>query len=132
RRRHPVSYPAERAVHHPDGNRLVLDGARRVSARARLKGQNSTWIWTVVAADAVALAGFAFPSVADQITSWLASARLAGASLAPVIVLLLTSILPTELKEALVFWRVRDVLPGHRAFSVYAQKDPRIDLNRLQ
>jgi len=97
-----------------------------------LKAQNTTWIWTVVVADAVALTGFAFPAVADQMTSWLASARIAGASIAPVLVLLLTSILPAELKEALVFWRVRDVLPGHRAFSVYAQKDPRIDLTRLR
>jgi hypothetical protein len=100
--------------------------------KTALKAKNTTWIWAVVVADAVALAGFAFPAVADQIASWLASARLAGASIAPVIVLLLTSILPTELKEALVFWRVRDVLPGHRAFSVYAQKDPRIDLARLR
>ena len=103
-----------------------------MSERAPLKAQNTTWIWTVVVADAVALAGFAFPAVADQMTSWLASARIAGASIAPVIVLLLTSILPAELKEALVFWRVRDVLPGHRAFSVYSLKDPRIDVARLR
>jgi len=102
-----------------------------VTKRA-LKVQNTVWIWAVVVADAVTLAGFAFPAVADQMASWLASAHLAGASIAPVIVLLLTSILPTALKEALVFWRVRDVLPGHRAFSVYAQKDPRIDLARLR
>jgi hypothetical protein len=100
-------------------------------SKSALKAKNTTWIWAVVVADGVALAGFALPAVADQLASWLASARLAGASIAPVIVLLLTSILPTELKDALVFWRVRDVLPGHRAFSVYAHKDPRIDLARL-
>lgn len=103
-----------------------------MSTRAALKAQNTTWIWAVLVADALALVGFSFP-VADQVASSFASgARLAGVSIAPVIVLLLTSILPAELKAALVFWRVRDMLPGHRAFSVYAKKDPRVDIARLQ
>jgi hypothetical protein len=104
-----------------------------LSARAPIKAQNSRLIWAVVVADALALVGFAFPAAADQAVTWFASgARLAGASIAPVLVLLLTSILPAELKAVLVFWRVRDVLPGHRAFSVYALKDPRIDVARLR
>lgn len=104
-----------------------------MSTRAALKAQNASWIWAVVVADALALVGFASLAAADQVASWLASgARLAGVSIAPVIVLLLTSILSAELKAALVFWRVRDVLPGHRAFSVYAEKDPRVDITRLR
>jgi hypothetical protein len=103
-----------------------------MSTRTPLKVHNATWILAVVVADAVALASFAFPAWADHIGSWLASVRIAGASIAPVLVLLLTSILPAELKQALVFWRMRDVLPGHRAFSVYALKDPRIDVARLR
>ncbi len=101
--------------------------------KAALKAQNTTWIWTVVVADALTLMSFAFPSVVDQAASWVASGlRLAGASIAPVVVLLLTSLLSSDFKATLVFWRLRDVLPGHRAFSVYAQKDPRVDVGRLR
>jgi hypothetical protein len=87
----------------------------------------------VVVGDALALVAMAFPAALDQAASWVASgSRLAGASIAPVIVLLLTSLLPSDLKASLVFWRGRDALPGHRAFSVYAPGDPRIDLQRLR
>src|SRR5687767_12840190 len=96
------------------------------------KAQNSRWIWTVVAGDVLALAAIAFPSTLDQAAAWLASSRIAGASIAPLIVLLLTSLLPSSVKAVLVFWRVRDVLPAHRGFSVHAPADPRIDLQRLR
>jgi hypothetical protein len=104
-----------------------------VTARAPLKAQNFGWIWAVVLADALTLVAFAFPVTLDQAATWLTSgSRLAGASIVPVIVLLFTSLLSSEVKAALVFWRTRDVLPGHRAFSVYAAKDPRVDLQRLR
>ncbi|HEY2809374.1 MAG TPA: hypothetical protein VGI91_11335 [Steroidobacteraceae bacterium] len=51
---------------------------------------------------------------------------------APVIVLLLTSLLPSEFKAMLVYWRLRDVLPSHRAFSVHAPRDSRINLEALR
>lgn len=98
-----------------------------------LKIQNTTWIWTVVVADALALAASAVPSIGDQAVSWVTSgSRLVGASIAPVIVLLLTSLLSSDFKATLVFWRLREILPGHRAFSVYAQKDPRVAVERLR
>jgi hypothetical protein len=100
--------------------------------RAALKAQNVPWIWAVVAADALTLAALAFPASLDQAASLLVGSRIAGMSIAPVAVLLLTSLLPSEIKASLVFWRVRDVLPGHRAFSVYAHTDPRIDVERLR
>ena len=104
-----------------------------MTAKNTLKAQNLGWIWSVAVADALTLVAIAFPAALDQATSWLASgSRMAGVSIAPVIVLLLTSLLPSELKAALVFWRVRDVLPGHRAFSVHALRDPRIDMQRLR
>jgi hypothetical protein len=103
-----------------------------VTAPKTLNAQNLGWIWAVAAADAVTLAAVAFPSLTDAAVSWIASARAASASLAPFIVLLLTSLLPSEAKAALVFWRVRDVLPGHRAFSKHAPADPRIDLEKLR
>lgn len=99
---------------------------------APLKAQNVAWIWAVVAADALVLAAVAFPSSLGQVKSVFEGSKVAGAALAPVIVLLLTSLLPPEAKAALVFWRIRNVLPGHRAFSVYARKDSRVDIERLR
>jgi hypothetical protein len=61
-----------------------------------------------------------------------AKLRLSAAGVAPVIVLLLTSLIPAPAKDVLVFWRLRDTLPGHRAFSVHAKRDPRIDLDALR
>lgn len=99
---------------------------------APLKAQNAAWIWAVVAADALALAAVAFPSSLDQAAPLLAGSRIAGAAIAPVIVLLLTSLLPSDVKASLVYWRVSDVLPGHRAFSVHAQADARVDVEGLR
>ena len=45
--------------------------------------------------------------------------------------LFLVRLIPTEWKEVLVFWRWNDRLPGHRAFSVFAPKEPRVNLKRL-
>ena len=52
--------------------------------------------------------------------------------IACVVALALNAFLPAALKHVLVFWRIRDVLPGHRAFTDYAPNDPRIDLARLK
>ena len=98
-----------------------------------LKAQNVAWIWTVVLADTLMVAAFASPTALDQATSWLASgAKLAGASIAPVVVLLLTSLLSSDVKAILVYWRIKDVLPGSRAFSRYARRDARIDVDGLK
>jgi hypothetical protein len=98
-----------------------------------LKAQNVPWIWTVVVADALAVAAFASPSVLDQAATWLTSgAKLAGGAIAPVVVLLLTSLIPADVKAILVYWRVKDVLPGSRAFSRYARRDERVDVDALK
>lgn len=44
---------------------------------------------------------------------------------------ILEGLLPSEFKHRLVFWRVRNPLPGCRVFTEIAPKDPRIDMNRL-
>lgn len=54
------------------------------------------------------------------------------ASAAYLAVLLLSYLLPVNVKNALVFWRVKHALPGCRVFSVLAEKDPRIDLVSLE
>jgi hypothetical protein len=65
-------------------------------------------------------------------TEGLAWIQLCISGASPVIVLLLSSLLSSDAKAVLVFWRLRDALPGHRAFSVHAMHDPRIGLEALR
>ncbi len=45
--------------------------------------------------------------------------------------IVLEGVISSDIKAVLVFWRVRNPLPGTRAFSDIAAKDPRIDMNAL-
>lgn len=93
------------------------------------------------------LAGFV---VANVVVFWsiLALGRLDTASLAealgaidlkdaalgalvPAAVLVLNGLIGSEWKAILVFWRLRNALPGCRAFSELAHRDPRVDLEAL-
>jgi hypothetical protein len=98
-----------------------------------LKSQNIKWLIALALLDAVVVLLFIAPEVVMQATpTELAIARAAGATFVPVLVLILTSVLPHELKASIVYWRVKDVLPGSRAFDRYGPKDPRVDMRRLE
>lgn len=98
-----------------------------------LKAANLGWLWSVVALDAIALVLLAFPGLLTSETlkdfAWV---RVLVAGVAPVVVLLLTSLLSADAKAVIVFWRVKETLPGHRAFSVYAPNDSRINIDALR
>lgn len=53
-------------------------------------------------------------------------------TLAPLIAFILTNVIDANIKAILVFWRIKSPLPGTRAFSIIAPKDPRIDMNILR
>lgn len=54
------------------------------------------------------------------------------ASLSPLVVFVLSGIVSADLKSILVFWRFKNVLPGHRAFTNLGPKDARIDMNKVE
>ena len=84
-------------------------------------------VWSV-AVFAVAdngLGGF-WQSVSDRVTQLSAKDSLFG-FLTPLLLVIASGLLPASWKAALVFWRLKDPLPGCRAFSVLATADPRID-----
>lgn len=100
-----------------------------------LKEQNRWQLWLVIAANALFLYGViqanaVFTSGFDGLLK--DAARLAPMGFAVVIATALNGVLPTDAKERLVFLRWNHALPGHRAFSEYAMKDPRIDVERLR
>ncbi len=53
------------------------------------------------------------------------------AVLSPILILILTGVISSDNKARLVFWRLKNALPGHRVFSKLAPNDPRIDMQEL-
>jgi hypothetical protein len=105
-----------------------------MSAAKPLKVSNLRAIWGVIIFDVIILTLLELSPQLAGATSLSNAAlfRVAVVGAAPVVVLLLNSLLPASWKAVLVFWRVRHVLPGHRAFSHHAHSDPRIDVAKLQ
>lgn len=52
--------------------------------------------------------------------------------LSPLISLIINGLFPNSFKEFLVFWKIKNRLPGCRAFSEFALEDPRIDVEILK
>lgn len=103
------------------------------TSRKPLKSQNITWLGAVLAIDVLVLVAFAL-GWAD-VTAWNVeklATRAGLATLMPVAALLLAALIPADVKATLVYWRIKDTLPGHRAFSKHAPSDSRIDLESLR
>lgn len=102
-------------------------------AGTNLKSKNLTWLIGILAFDVLCL-GLAVSqgSVADFASAQSLKLRAALITLLPVPALLLSSLLPSNFKATLVFWRWQHPLPGARAFSVHAPADPRIAMDRLR
>ena len=50
----------------------------------------------------------------------------------PLATLILDGIVTEDFKAVLVYWRQKDALPGHRAFSIHGKADPRVDMKALE
>jgi hypothetical protein len=105
-----------------------------VQTNKSLKRQNAPAVAGVLLADTMILAVASAWPFDLQSLGWReqVAGRAVIAAVVPVAVLLLASLLPSTIKAVLVFWRLRDVLPGHRAFTKATLSDPRIDVSRLQ
>lgn len=102
-------------------------------ASTTLKGKNLGWLIGILAFDAVGLWVIATQGSVVDLTSTKALAmRASFITLLPVPALMLSSLLSSNFKAVLVFCRWPHPLPGARAFSVHAQSDPRIALDRLR
>lgn len=87
-------------------------------------GINAKYLVPIVAVYATA-AGLLGLDRITQIQTVLEHAGIAG--IAGVAMLVLQEFFPRPIKETLVFWRLRDRLPGCRAFSEIAPADARVD-----
>lgn len=111
--------------------------AKSTAGSPSLKAENGKAIWLLVSADIVAivlvLTGFAFTqaSLSELAQSTFVRGLLFAAA-GPLVAVFLNDLLPSNAKASIVFWRLKDALPGHRAFSEHAEADPRIDLAALK
>ncbi len=102
-----------------------------------LKAQNGKAIWFLVSADIVAivlvLTGFAITQASlSELAQSVFIRDLFFAAAGPLVAVYLNDLLPSNAKASIIFWRFKDALPGHRAFSEHAESDPRIDLVGLR
>ncbi|MBX9865204.1 MAG: hypothetical protein K2Y42_20875 [Hyphomicrobium sp.] len=111
--------------------------AKKTAGSPSLKAENGKAIWLLVSADIVAivllLTGFTFSQASLSELAQSAFVRgLLFAAVGPLVAVFLNDLLPSNAKASIVFWRIKDALPGHRAFSEHAEADPRIDIAALK
>lgn len=102
-----------------------------------LKAQNTPKLAAFVIANVVVFWSLLVAQDSDPVSiiARLSEVSLGGAAfglLMPAVVVVLNGLVTPEKKAVLVFWRVRDPLPGCRAFSDFVHRDPRIDVPALQ
>ncbi|MBU9618965.1 hypothetical protein [Burkholderia multivorans] len=114
-----------------------MDALQTVAATATagksLKRRNMMWLVAVGIVDVIALLVLVFHRpVEDFSADKMAVLRSSLTVLLPVPILFLSYLLSHTQKATLVFWRLRNPMPGSRAFSVHALADSRIDLVALK
>lgn len=87
-------------------------------------GINTKYLAPIVVAYAAAAGLLGIDRVA-QVETLLQHAGFAG--VAGIVMLVLQELFPRSVKEVFVFWRLRDRVPGCRAFTGIAANDPRVD-----
>ena len=98
-----------------------------------LKSSNLPWLVALVALDILVLAVFVFTDLIASVSlTQLTAARAAVTGILPVAVLLLSAVVPQNIKAMLVYWKIKNPLPGSEAFTRYAPADPRIDMAALK
>lgn len=99
-----------------------------------LKAKNSSMLWMYFLFNTSVFLGVFFATNINAIVhdfNSILTIRTSGILIAPLILFLVNGILSSNQKACLVFLRIKNPLPGARAFSKHAKKDPRIDLQRL-
>ena len=101
-----------------------------------LKSEYQIWLFGFLAVNLVIFAVVTYLGLAGLpgAIQWVQSnwESLSAVGLGVVVTTVVSNLISPQLKAALVFWQWPNPLPGHRAFTRYLRKDPRIDPRRLQ
>lgn len=105
----------------------------KTASNRSMKSLNMTWLVMLAVLDTVFVMFFVAPEMIEGATlTGLATMRALVTPVMPVAVLLLTGLLSPNLKAVLVYWKVKNPLPGCAAFTKHAPADPRIDMSVLK
>lgn len=106
-----------------------------VNTNRYLKSEYQIWLFGFLVVNLMVFAVVAYigldgiPHAIQWVKSHWESLSMVG--LGVVVTTIISNLVSPQLKAVLVFWRWPNPLPGHRAFTRYLVKDPRIDPNRL-
>ncbi|MEB2607662.1 hypothetical protein SB461_14265 [Burkholderia cenocepacia] len=123
------------SILHTTGNHMdaLQQVAQVASSGKSLKARNMVWLVGVGIFDVITLLVIAFHHPIDDFTADKGMALRTGLSVfLPVPIIFLSCLLSHSQKAVLVFWRLRNPMPGSRAFSVHAQTDTRVDVDALK
>lgn len=103
------------------------------ASKKSLKSSNLPWLVSLVVLDILVLGVFVFTDLIASVSlTRLTAARAAVTGVLPVAVLLLSAVVPQNIKAMLVYWKIKNPLPGSEAFTRHAPADPRIDMTALK
>lgn len=100
-----------------------------------LKIKNVPQLWVFLSANILILCGLIFPAYFKTLTSdfdIVLILKALGISIAPLLLFLLNGIISSHQKAVLVFWKLKNPLPGSEAFSKLSKSDTRIDRAKLK
>jgi len=104
----------------------------RNSSSPSLKSANMKWLTSLLIVDALVLATCFMPEWITDTPIHVIFERVSFATIAPILVLLLVNVLPSDVKAMLVYWKPLGVLPGAEAFTKHGLNDSRIDMKDLE
>lgn len=105
----------------------------RDGARKSLKSSNVGWLISLVTFDVLALLLVVLPDVLNTASlNQFAVIRLTLIVALPVAVLLVNGAIPHSIKATMVYWKVKNNLPGCQAFTKHGPADQRIDMVALR
>lgn len=100
-----------------------------------LKIKNVPQLWVFLAANILILCGLIFPAYFKTLTTGVDIVfilKALGVSIAPLLLFLLNGLISSHQKAVLVFWKLKNPLPGSEAFSKLSKNDTRIDRLKLK
>lgn len=100
-----------------------------------LKTKNTPQLWILLSANILIIAGIIFPVYFKELSNEfniLFILKGLGVSIAPLLLFIFNGLISSNQKAILVFWKLKNPLPGSEAFSKLSKKDTRIDREKLK
>lgn len=97
-----------------------------------VKSRNLAWLVSMAAMDVAIVALVAFPFRGLASIDAAMAVKAAVAPFLPIVVLVLSHLIPADVKAALVYWKISDAQPASDAFTKHIREDARIDADTLR